>query len=351
MPALAPPARPPRLAFLDTLRALAALAVLLAHMLSELSPGFQGFRFGLFDLGSFGVTIFFICSGYIIQPSVERAPSLGDFWRRRFYRLFPLYWCSVLITAAIVALGLPRATALLADATPATLLANLTMLQSLMGAPHLQVVYWTLTFELIFYAVVTLFVAVGVSRYSAVITAGMIGVTLAVEVLSPLLGGPRVPLNMCGFLIFMFSGSLFHQASQGRVGERVVLALSVAGLLVNISAALVDSLLRSGGLWANLYLISAWAGAYAVFMGAYALRGSPALSLPPLQFVGRVSYSLYLLHLPVILVIPPLGGPIASVAIWSAASLGLAALGFSLVEAPMIARARGGERAAAARLA
>jgi peptidoglycan/LPS O-acetylase OafA/YrhL len=344
-------AQPPRLTFLDTLRALAALAVLLAHMLSELSPGFQRFRFGLFDPGSFGVTIFFICSGFIIQPSIERSPSLGSFWRRRFYRLFPLYWCSVLITAAVITLGLARPSELLADATPSTLLANLTMLQSLFGAPHLQIVYWSLTFELIFYLVVTLFVAARIGRYSAVITAGLIGMTLIVEVLSPLLGGPRVPLNMCGFLVIMFSGVLFQRVSQGQVGVRAALGLTLAGLAVNIAAALVDSLVRSGGLWQNLYLVTAWAGAHAVFVGAYFLRGSPALALPSLLFVGRVSYSLYLLHLPIILVIPALGGPLTSVAIWSATSLGAAALGFSLIEAPMIARSRTREWVAGQRAA
>jgi peptidoglycan/LPS O-acetylase OafA/YrhL len=335
-----PAAPSPRLAFLDTLRAVAALAVLLAHMLSEIWPGFQQFRFAWFDLGSFGVTIFFLASGFIIQPSIEQAPSLRSFWRRRLYRLYPIYWFSVLASAAVAALGLARPSVLLAVATPYTVLANLTMLQTMLGAPHLQVVYWSLAYELIFYLLASLFSAVRLSAHSAAITIGLIGATLIVEVLAPLLGGPRMPLTICGFLVIMFSGVLFQRAAQGRLAAGAALAISLAGLATIVASALADSLLRSGGWWQNRYLISAWAAAYAVFMAAYAMRGRRLLSLPPLLFIGRASYSLYVLHLLVILTIPPVGGALGSLALWSGASIGLAALTYAAIERPLIARAR-----------
>ncbi|MBX0330148.1 acyltransferase [Oscillochloris sp. ZM17-4] len=339
-------AQPRRLAFLDTLRALAVLAVMLAHMLSEVSPSFGQFRFSIFDSGSFGVTVFFMCSGFIIQPSIEHAPSLRSFWRRRIYRLYPLYWCSVLATAAVIALGLTRPNPQIAAAAPLIVLANLTMLQNMLGAPHLQIIYWSLSFELIFYLIVTFSVFAKINRYSITITAGMIGATLIVEVVAPLLGGPKVPLALCGFLVIMFSGVLFHRAAEGQISTGAALSLAALGLAVNIAAALVDSLMRYSGWWDNLFLISAWSASYVVFIGAYALRDSPLLALPPLQLIGRISYSIYLLHLPITLMIPPIGGPIISVAIWSATTLGVATITFRAIEQPMIRRARAYDRGA-----
>jgi peptidoglycan/LPS O-acetylase OafA/YrhL len=220
------------------------------------------------------------------------------------------------------------------------------MLQAVLGVPQLQVVYWSLAFELIFYLLVTLVVIARLNNYSAVLTAYLIGATLIIEVLCPVLGGPHVPLNLCGFLLIMFSGVLLQRAANGRIHLGVALGLALAGLAVNTAAAIVDSLLRAGGWWQNLYLISAWGAAYTVFIGAYALRDSRLLALPPLRFVGRISYSIYLLHLPIILVIPPIGGPLTSILIWSAATLGLATITFSVIEQPMIKRAREGGQSA-----
>ena len=81
-----------RLEFLDALRGLAAFAVILQHAGQNLSPSYSAFAFSIFDLGNFGVTVFFLCSGFIIPISLERQGSLRSFWIRRFFRLYPLYW-------------------------------------------------------------------------------------------------------------------------------------------------------------------------------------------------------------------------------------------------------------------
>src|SRR5215212_1633861 len=136
-----------RLHFLDALRGVAALAVFFAHACGVLFPGFNDIAFSRFDLGNFGVMLFFLCSGFIIPVSLERQGSLRVFWLRRLFRLFPLYW----LTIAILLLkgyaagwrGFPASF----FASPlGYLAANMTMLQILFGYPHMVGLAWTLMF-------------------------------------------------------------------------------------------------------------------------------------------------------------------------------------------------------------
>src|SRR5690348_1427083 len=68
-----------RLAFLDALRGLAAGAVILQHAGLILSAGYTSVAMSVFDLGNFGVMLFFLCSGFIIPISLERQGSLRTF--------------------------------------------------------------------------------------------------------------------------------------------------------------------------------------------------------------------------------------------------------------------------------
>src|SRR4051812_44006338 len=90
-----------RLDFLDGLRGIAALAVFMAHAIHKVAPGFSAYYEPYFNMGNWGVVLFFLCSGFILPVSLERQGSLGRFWVRRFFRLYPMYWISVAIVAAM----------------------------------------------------------------------------------------------------------------------------------------------------------------------------------------------------------------------------------------------------------
>jgi peptidoglycan/LPS O-acetylase OafA/YrhL len=100
------------------------------------------------------VALFFLISGYIIPRSLETTPLAG-FWLRRAFRLFPLYWFSI---ALYLLVGISAVTA------PHELLANLTMLQPYFGVTHVNSVYWSLTVELTFYAMLTALLLFGLHR-------------------------------------------------------------------------------------------------------------------------------------------------------------------------------------------
>ncbi len=138
---------PSRLDFLDMLRGVAALSVFVSHVGERVWSAFKHMVYTSFDLGNFGVMLFFLCSGFIIPISLEQQGSLWRFWVRRILRLYPLYWFSI-------ALSIVLDYAMAGDVTisdflaknAATILANMTMLQIVFGFDHIHGEYWTLMF-------------------------------------------------------------------------------------------------------------------------------------------------------------------------------------------------------------
>jgi len=141
-----------RLYILDFSRFLAALAVVLFHylFLTTVDNGHTLIAFTeysyLGQYGYLGVQFFFMISGFVVFMSAQgRKPS--QFIGSRVSRLFPAYWFAVVFTSFfIVALGAEDF-----SVDPYKILWNLTMLQSFVGVRHIDGVYWTLTYELVFY--------------------------------------------------------------------------------------------------------------------------------------------------------------------------------------------------------
>ncbi|WP_299588844.1 acyltransferase [uncultured Microbulbifer sp.] len=151
-----------RLLNLDALRGLAAILVVWQHssevFIRNASVAQHGTELASFisqvDFGRIGVICFFLISGFVIPFSLSGTrSSLKKFAIRRFFRLYPAYWSSLFI-----AVGL---TWLISDwmYPMATIAANATMLQGLMGVDNVQGLYWTLTVELIFYCLCALIFA------------------------------------------------------------------------------------------------------------------------------------------------------------------------------------------------
>lgn len=89
---------------IDGLRALAVIAVIVFHVDATLLPG-----------GFTGVDLFFVVSGFVISQSLASRPNdhagrfLLDFYRRRVLRLLPALLCVLLVTFLWSALLIPRA--------------------------------------------------------------------------------------------------------------------------------------------------------------------------------------------------------------------------------------------------
>ncbi|GAB7038314.1 MULTISPECIES: acyltransferase [Catenuloplanes] len=155
-----------RLYELDGLRIFAAVAVMFYHYAWANAAGPEPHTAtgypelgGLFQYGYLGVDLFFTISGFVILLSaMGRRPA--EFVISRVVRLYPAYWVALTITAIVLAtIG--------AGQFPISIVqyvANLTMFNSLVNIPNVDVVYWTLWAEMRFYVMILIFTMIGITK-------------------------------------------------------------------------------------------------------------------------------------------------------------------------------------------
>src|SRR4051812_204197 len=139
-----------RIAGLDVLRGTAAGAVMIHHhgqYYDELYPGRVPLPVN-FSAGHFGVELFFIISGFVIFMTIERKQTVRAFAVARVARLLPAFLAALVVaTAILIVAPMPP----LETPTVRRFLANLTMMPLLLGERVVDLPYWTLTYEFVFY--------------------------------------------------------------------------------------------------------------------------------------------------------------------------------------------------------
>lgn len=109
----------------------------------------------IFRRGFLGVDIFFVLSGFVIAYSVRNADLSGRFigWfaLRRSIRLDPPYWAAIALEVGVQWLALRLALSESSLPSLPQLLAHLLYLQNLLGLGDIVDLFWTLCFEIQFY--------------------------------------------------------------------------------------------------------------------------------------------------------------------------------------------------------
>jgi peptidoglycan/LPS O-acetylase OafA/YrhL len=89
---------------LDGIRAIAVLMVLLSHCLPSMHLPISGNKYNFLECsGKLGVSMFFVLSGYLItkllvfERKVNGSISLKDFYLRRIFRIFPVFYLNILV--------------------------------------------------------------------------------------------------------------------------------------------------------------------------------------------------------------------------------------------------------------
>ncbi|MGZ8979623.1 MAG: acyltransferase family protein [Burkholderiaceae bacterium] len=271
---------------LDSLRGLAAIVVVLFHYIDKYGETVGHVSEPLFWVpwGTNGVRLFFIISGFVIFMTLERTRRPMDFLVSRFARLYPAYWTALALTFAVVLLSPTD----LWKPTGVEALVNTTMWQSLFHVRDVEGAYWTLYVELCFYAVMLALFTFGqlkrIDRWLAlalaVVWAFWLGQYLHGEfgwswLLTATFGKviPEIPFFVIGVCLYRI-----QQAE--RVDQSIWFML----------AALVTIALLKEPLDAATALAGIIAFAF-IFSGRAAL-----LRIPPLVWLGSISYSLYLIH-------------------------------------------------------
>ena len=142
---------------LDFLRFFAALWVTLFHLNEPIEHVDNWYR-NFVKAGALGVPIFFVISGYCIAIAASRSAGSLDFLIRRFFRIYPAYWFSLIIVL-FTALAFKLVTGFNYVAVFPSDLISVIATISLLTKPFSDIptvnwVYWSLTFELFFYLII-----------------------------------------------------------------------------------------------------------------------------------------------------------------------------------------------------
>jgi peptidoglycan/LPS O-acetylase OafA/YrhL len=350
---------------LDGLRGLSVAAVLAYHSHWTWARG-----------GFLGVSAFFTLSGFLITTLLldehRRAGriAIGPFLLRRVRRLLPAATTTVV---AVVLLGLAgvwdtaQRSAVHSGAPAALLqLANWEMIRSprsyadLFSAPSPLQHFWSLAIEEQFYWVFPTLLALAlVARrpprrlLAAALATAALASTAAAVMLSSHSDLDRLYLGTDTRMAELFVGASLAALSHRRLrvgGHRgAVLAASVGGAsLVGIVIAWTRVDLATLALYRGGLLVHALAVAAVI---TTAVRRGPVtklLSVRPLTLLGRLSYSVYLVHWPVFVMVDRYEGRLGTFgtnAVRLGATCALAAVMYRFVETPIRRPAgRGGAR-------
>lgn len=294
---------------IDALRAFAVLTVILFHINHEYLPG-----------GFIGVDVFFVISGYLITSHIMQSVSAGqfslkDFYARRIKRILPAAF-SVIIFTIIVAqyLFLPEDAIQVAKSGfwSALSLPNVYFWKfqdtsyfaaSSYTIPLLH--YWSLGVEEQFYLVWPLVILILLNRVPKVAFIALIVFTivLSASIAEWLISTHHsfvyymLPTRAGELLVGGLLAALMHFGwLQKRADSQVLLYFSIV-LLIG-SSILIDSNMTFPGF---LYLIPTVGAALFIYSGFE--NSSPLLRIftsKPILWVGKVSYSAYLVHWPVL---------------------------------------------------
>jgi peptidoglycan/LPS O-acetylase OafA/YrhL len=281
---------------IDVLRGLAAMCVVLSHYSTHCVKFFREAPFGL-DLdtiyGFYAVQLFFIISGFVISLTLEKSNSWRDFAFSRLSRLYPAYWAAVTLMVLVELLVFGKTLWIGGYVT------NMTMLQEFIGFANLDNVFWSLTVELAFYAIMGVIFATGLLPRIEVVAA----IWLALACLWSLVDqhlGIGLPAFLHRVLIlrhvpFFVAGITFYRITvKGLTPPRLALilaALAAAGWIDGLpgtdAAAVgwIDGLQRVG-----IAVIL-----FATF--GLAVTGKLRFAVSPVTlWLGGISYPLYLSH-------------------------------------------------------
>ncbi len=273
---------------LDLLRVVAAGAVMIYHFTTWATlVAYPSWLTDITRYGYLGVELFFFVSGYVILTSAKgRAPR--RFLASRASRLYPAYLVAMTLTSVVVLVGERSVHPSLGDWA-----VNLTMFQAFVGRPHVDGVYWTLTAELVFYAVMAL--ALRLDRDLRAVPA-LLGAWLAIAVvLEQTSGAGRIWLATVSAPFFVAGCCLGLLRRSGATPTTV--ALLTASLLASIRS--VAQLTReTQQSWSH----ASPTVAAVVTLGSFLLVAAVAsgrlarLGRPWMAFAGALSYPVYLLH-------------------------------------------------------
>ena len=301
--------------FADQLRGLAFICVVIVHWLGvfrqydlmsyvtgapaidlsnhnlyeNLLPGLPNFNYG-----PFGVSLFFLISGFVIPFSMDSS-GRGKFIVSRALRIYPVYIISSLVMllfyfSSHLYWGAP------VHLSIKEVIANITLTSSILDYPSIDLINWTLEIEIKFYLIMFIFFN---SIKSANIGVILIPLTLLIAFsvsrnfhifdssYKQAISFHNLRVEMT-YISYMFLGVLINRLYKKDIGVYEFIIASAFLILIVRQTSIVTGVY-------NIELCYNYAYGYIVFLACYLLNKSFKPN-KALSFLSRISYPFYALH-------------------------------------------------------
>jgi peptidoglycan/LPS O-acetylase OafA/YrhL len=307
--------RSQRLAGLDGLRGLAALFVVVNHVFLRAFPGYPVDRApswaAWFIYGRFAVVVFIVLSGFSLALAPARhgwrLDSVLRFAQRRARRILPAYWAALAFSLAVAWLIVPQPGHGVPDAR--SVLVNGMLVQNLVSAHSPNAAFWSMAVEAQLYILFPLLLLL-VGRWGAVLmVATVMLVVSAIGIVGPHLSRlDTFVIQSPPDLLALFALGI---VTAGIVGAgRARRSWPWGWLALAAGAPVLAGIGWQGSLWTldHLFWVDLSLGpAIACLLVAMATGHAAALlrllDTRPIRSLGLSSYSLYLTHAPIVVVV------------------------------------------------
>lgn len=305
-----------RLDFVDGVRALAAMYVVAHHLYLAVYHGFPN-NTGPAILtpllyGHFGVAVFIVVSGFSLGLApAKRGWHLGrggywTFLRRRAWRIIPPYWAALAVSVVLVAVIGMRTHDPISWKGVAT---HFFLVQDVVEGRSPNGAFWSIAVEWQLYWVFPLLLLVRRRRGPVVLTAVIMAAVVAVGIAGDHGGGMMVdkflglsPQLGALFVYGLVAAAVTSRPSGAKADPWWGAIAVLAGAAAVLSCAWLGTTRAVADLyWLDLVVGVATASGLAFVTRAATSRTRRVLEWRPLVSLGQFSYSLYLVHAPLVL--------------------------------------------------
>ena len=293
---------------LTGIRFFAAAAIVLFH--SQDNYYFHQGSFGALPLSK-AVQLFFALSGFVLAINAGKYLSYWDFLIARVARIWPAHLLALLFYTWLV---LPGGLRYLANPSQfGTVATNLALLQA--WIPHPQTFFsynapsWSVSCEMFFYLTFLpmfwflaknlrlhapiMAVAIGALLWGGYLLAVRFGVTSSdwLNYINPL-------VNLPTFVMGVFTGILFNRAERKEISFGAASLIQLVALVLALLSNQLPFLIEPR--FASHYKVGLLCCILFFTLSSTDGVVSRALSIRPLIYFGEISYSIYLLHLAIL---------------------------------------------------
>ena len=288
---------------IQVLRGVASLLVVFLHATVNLNDVFhKPFLYNFFNFGGAGVDIFFVLSGFIITHTsfngLAHKEKLFPFIRRRFVRIFPTYWI-IISGFLLLQFLLPAFYKTPFDCNVLNILSTYFLLP---GHNMVNGVSWTLSYELFFYILFSLAFIIPSKKITWVVFALY---TLAI-ILIPITGHNIENGNQwLKLLAYPMNVEFFMGVFAALIIPKLSKKLSVPFIIIGAVLFLFCGVLSNNGygIVSNSFnrVVLFGIPSFFIIVGLVRFELGKTMDIHSILLsLGEASYSLYLLHLPII---------------------------------------------------